>query len=244
MISISRLLLNKPIPVAKGIQFHQTKVEGVLAMGEEMYWGLLKLWCLKREDMIPVEDAITKTKTDFEIWCILAQSVPDFQVKVIASVHCFLHTKIEFLPMSNTIMIGETDSLTLLDEAFYLAMREICESVSELGTESKKEEQYQVTDNMSEREKQLVAKMKQREAQLAKMKDENGEGVEDRLIKQVIGLVAIGRYTFEEVYNMTIIQIVYLLRKYVDIQQYELYTTLSPYMDSKKSQGVKHWLDT
>jgi hemerythrin-like domain-containing protein len=35
-----------------------------------------------------------------------------------------------------------------------------------------------------------------------------------------------------------------LLKKHVEVQQYELYTTLSPYMDSKNGQGVKHWLDT
>ena len=43
---------------------------------------------------------------------------------------------------------------------------------------------------------------------------------------------------------MTIIQMINLLKKHVEVQQYELYTTLSPYMDSKNGQGVKHWLDT
>ena len=237
-------MTNTPIPLTQNIKFYQTRVGDILTMGEEMYWGLLKVWCLTREEMVPVENEVTKKLSDFQLWTALILTIQDFRQRVEASVDCFLHTKIEFLPTSHTIMIGETDSQILLDETLYFAMREICESVSELGTESKKDEQYQETKQMSEREKQIIAKFKKREAQLNEMKNAGDDGLENRLVKQIIGLVAIGNYTFEEVYNMTMIQIVYLLRKYVDIQQYELYTALSPYMDSKKSQGVKHWLDT
>ena len=34
-------------------------------------------------------------------------------------------------------MIGENDSLILLDEAFYYSMQEICQSLSRLGAEEK-----------------------------------------------------------------------------------------------------------
>lgn len=163
-------------------------------------------------------------------------------MRLIASVDCFLHTKVEFLPISNTIMIGEKDSSTILDVNFYEAMRNICKSITDLGSE-KKEEQFKETANMSEREKAMIRKMRANAEKLNRLK--NGEqNVEDRLVKQIISLVAIGHYTFDEVYEMTIVQLIYLLRKYVEIQQYELYTTLSPYMDSKKNQAPKHWLDT
>jgi len=245
MISLGRLMTNTPIPISGSLKFYQPSVGDVLTMGEEVYWGLLKAWCLSREEMIPSETEFTQKMTDFKLWEMFIWTSPEFRLRIQESVDCFLHTKIEFLLASHTIMIGETDSSTFLDESLYLAIREICESVSELGVEAKKDDQYKETKEMSAREKELIAKLKNREAQLNKIKNEGqADGVGDRLIKQIISLVAIGNYTFEEVYKMTIIQIVYLLRKYVDIQQYELYTALSPYMDSKKSQGVKHWLDT
>ena len=242
MISLGRLISPTPIPVVNKVRFHQATVQQILDMGEPTYWGMIKVWDLKRSEMIPEENEETKPLTDFQLWVLMVQNVPDFRKKVIASVHCFLRTKIEFLPISNTIMIGESDSLTFLDEAFYYSMQEICQSISHLGTEEK-EEQFQETENMSETEKRLIAKMKANAEKIDRIK--NGEkDVENRLVKQVISLVAIGKHTFEEVCNMTIIQMINLLKKHVEIQQYELYTSLSPYMDSKNGQGVKHWLDT
>ena len=85
--------------------------------------------------------------------------------------------------------------------------------------------------------------MRENAAKINKIKN-GDEKVKDRLANQIIALVAIGHYTFDDVYKMTIVQLVYLLKKYVSIQQYELYTALSPYVDSKKSQPIKHWLDT
>lgn len=242
MISLGRLMSATPIPVIDGIYFHQPNLREILDMGEQMYWGLLKVWDLSRKDMLDQETKDSLALDDFQLWSTIALNVPDFRNRVAASIDCFLHTKVEFLPISNTIMVGESDSPILLTETFYYAMREISQSLSHLGSD-KKEEQYQETEHMSEREKQLIAKMKASAEKLDKIK--NGErSVEDRLVKQIISLVAIGKYTFDEVYKMTIVQLVYLLKKYVEIQQYELYTALSPYMDSKKGQTVNHWLDT
>lgn len=242
MISLGRLITATPIPVVGQIKFHQSTIQEVLDMGEQMYWSMIKVWDLKRTEMIPQETEETQPLTDFQIWTMMVYNVPDFRTRVISSVQCFLHTKIEFLPISNTIMIGENDSLILLDEAFYYSMQEICQSLSRLGAEEK-EEQYQEHENMSEMEKRLIAKMKANAEKLDRIK--NGDkSVEDRLVKQVISLVAIGKHTYSEVCNMTIIQMINLLKKHVEVQQYELYTTLSPYMDSKNGQGVKHWLDT
>lgn len=242
MISAGRLITNTPFPVVGGIKFYQPTVGQVLDMGEEMYWGMLKMWDLDRKDMIGEETEATRDLDDFGVWKLCLFSSEVFRQRLINSVDCFLHTKIEFLPLSNTIVIGENISSTLLDETFYLTMRDISRSITALGAESK-EEQYKETDNMSDREREIMAKMRKSAEMLDRIK--NGDKkVEDRLVKQIVSLVAIGQYTFEEVFNFTIVQMVYLLRKYVDIQQYELYTALSPYMDSKKTQPVKHWLET
>ncbi len=164
------------------------------------------------------------------------------QLRFLASVDCFLNRKVEFLPGANTIIIGEDDSTVVVDENFYSVMNDICTALSDLGSEEKEEEQYRETPNMSEREKQMIRKMKARQEKLKKIKSKDGN-VENRLAKQIVSLVAIGEYTFDEVYSMTLVQMIYLLKKYVAIQNYVLYTGLSPYMDSKKSKPVAHWLD-
>ena len=242
MISLGIILEGGPIPVTSGINFYQGSIRDIMTVGEENYWGLLKLWDLTKSDMIPDTIKGTEALSDFDVWKTYALTVEDFRERVKLSVRLFFHTKIEFLPISNTIMIGESDSPILLDEAFYYSMKEICQSISSLGAEEK-EEQYKETENMSEREKQIIAKMKASAEKLERIKN-GDQDTKDRLVKQIVSLVAIGKYTFQEVYDMTIIQMMLLLKKYVDIQQYELVTALSPYMDSKKGQGVKHWLDT
>ena len=230
-----------PIPVAKNISFYQPTMRQILNMGEETYWSLLKIWNLSRKELIQTETPETQEMSDWEIWTNVMLHTPQLKQQLICSADCFLHAKIEFLPISNTIMIGEADSLVLLDEKMYNSIQEISRSFFELMVDPQ-EDQYHETENMSERERQIIQKMKESAAKLDKIK--NGERkTKDQLINQVISLVAIGHYAFNEVYDMTIVQMILLLKKYVAVQQYELYTVLSPYIDSKKGQGVSHWLD-
>lgn len=241
MISLGRLMTATPIPVAKDISFYQPTMRQILNMGEESYWSLLKIWNLSRKELIQTETPETQEMSDWEIWTNVMLHTPQLKQQLICSADCFLHAKIEFLPISNTIMIGEADSLVLLDEKMYNSIQEISRSFFELMVDPQ-EDQYHETENMSERERQIIQKMKESAAKLDKIK--NGERkTKDQLINQVISLVAIGHYAFNEVYDMTIVQMILLLKKYVAVQQYELYTALSPYIDSKKGQGVSHWLD-
>ena len=230
-----------PIPIARDISFYQPTMRQILNMGEESYWSLLKIWNLSRKELIQTETPETQEMSDWEIWTNVMLHTPQLKQQLICSADCFLHAKIEFLPISNTIMIGEADSLVLLDEKMYNSIQEISRSFFELMVDPQ-EDQYHETENMSERERQIIQKMKESAAKLDKIK--NGERkTKDQLINQVISLVAIGHYAFNEVYDMTIVQMILLLKKYVAVQQYELYTALSPYIDSKKGQGVSHWLD-
>ncbi len=240
-IKLERLLSNTPIPLINGLHLYQPTLQEIVDMSEVMYWSLLKLWCLNREELVPQETEETMKLTDYQMWCLYMFKSPEMQSRCIASVDLFLHTKIEFLTVSNTIVIGENDSSTIVDENFYKMMNDVCAALFNAGSEEK-EEQYKETSNMSEREREMIRKMKAREEKLNQIRNAN-EKSEDRLAKQIVSLVAIGGYTFDEVYNMTLIQMMYLLKKYVAIQRYELYTGLSPYMDSKKSQPPEHWLD-
>ena len=106
-----------------------------------------------------------------------------------------------------------------------------------------KDQQYKETKKMSAREKEMLEKMKAAEAKLNRIKY-GDSGANDVFGKQIVSLVAIGHYTFSQVYDMTMIQFTNLLMKYVDIERYELHTVLSPYISSKdaKSQENKHWL--
>ena len=96
---------------------------------------------------------------------------------------------------------------------------------------------------MSPRERKIYERMKAGREKLEKMKQTGDKN--DIFGKQIVGLVAIGHYTYKEVYDMTMLQFVTALRKYLDIQSYELRTQLSPYISSEdgKNQENKHWLD-
>ncbi len=240
-IKLERLLSNTPIPLINGLKLYQPTLQEIVDMGEGKYWSLLKLWCLKREELVPQETEETLKIDDFTMWCLYMLKSQEMQIACIESVDLFLHTKIEFLSVSNTIIIGENESSTIVDEKFYNLMNTVCSALFNVGSEEK-EEQYKENPNMSEREREMIRKMKAREEKLNQIKNADSK-TEDRLAKEIVSLVAIGGYTFDEVYNMTLIQMTYLLRKYVAIQRYELYTGLSPYMDSKKSKPPEHWLD-
>lgn len=240
-IKLERLLSNTPLPIREKLNFYQPKVQEIANMGEQMYWSMLKIWSMKREEILEKETEESMKLSDFQIWTTYITSSPEMIVVLTASVDCFFHTKVDFLPTVNTIIIGENENSTILDEGLYNLIHDICATLSNLDVEEK-EEQYKETPNMSEREKEMIRKMKLREQKLNKIKNSE-KNVENRLANQIVSLVAIGGYTFDEVYNMTMVQMVYLLKKYVAIQNYVLYTGLSPYMDSKKSKPVEHWLD-
>jgi len=241
-IKLERLLSNTPIPINTNLKFYQPKVQQIADMGEQMYWSMLKLWAIKREEILDKETEDTLKLADFQVWSTYVISSPELLMILAASVDCFFHSKVDFLPTVNTIIIGENENSTILDEELYSVIRDVCITLSNLDGDEEKEEQYKETPNMSEREKEMIRKMKMREEKLNKIKHSEKE-VENRLANQIVSLVAIGEYTFDEVYNMTMVQMIYLLKKYIAIQQYVLYTGLSPYMDSKTSKPIQHWLD-
>ena len=61
MISLGRLISPSPIPVTDNISFYQSTIDEILQMGENMYWSLLKVWDLQREDLLSEESDYSKT---------------------------------------------------------------------------------------------------------------------------------------------------------------------------------------
>jgi hypothetical protein len=242
MISLAKVLSGKPIEVVKDIFFYQPTLQDIVDMGETSYWGLLNTWTIDRKDMIQEENEKTLELDDYLLWKACVFSSPVFKGALIQSCNVLLKAKVEFYDLSGTIYIGEKSSGVILDETFYLLMKELCHRFIPDSSASDEGSQYQITDNMSERERQMIEKMKASEKKIEQTKNPDKKP-EDYLGNRILGLVAVGGYTFEQVYNMTMLQFNMLLQKYVDIQTFELRTSLSPYISSEEGQTNKFWLD-
>ena len=243
MISLAKVFSGKPMRIIKDIYFYQPTLQEIVDMGEETYWFSLNIWLLKRKDMVAEENEITMAMSDFELWKECVFSSPHLKQNLMISCSILLHQKIEFFEISNTIYIGEKGLGIILDDSFYLFIRELCQKlISYVSASDKKDEQYKEVEGMSERERQMIEKMKASEAKLeiAKNKDSNPE---DSFGRRILGLVAIGHYTVEQVYNMTMLQFNLLLQKYVDIQSFELRSALAPYISSEDGQTNEFWLN-
>lgn len=242
MISLAAVLSGKPVPVTQGIKFYQPTLQEIIDMGETTYWTILNLWTLKRKDMIEHETMATETLDDYTLWKTCILSNPVVRRSFTLSCAVLLKSKVEFYDVSGTIYIGEKSSGVILDETFYLLMKELCFRIIPQSSASEEDSQYRETDNMSERERQMIEKMKAAEKKIEQTKNPDKKP-EDYLGNRILGLVAVGGYTFEQVYNMTMLQFNMLLQKYVDIQTFELRTSLSPYISSDEGQTNKFWLD-
>lgn len=243
MISLAKVFSGKPLLMTQNIYFYQPTLQDIVDMGENFYWLYLNIWMIKRKEMILTETEETSALSDFEVWKMMIFSVPDMKNTLTQSVSVLLKEKIEFFDLSNTICIGERGLGIILDEGFYLLMRELCQKLtSYVSASDKKDEQYKEVEGMSERERRMIEKMKASEAKLevAKNKDSNPE---DSFGRRILGLVAIGHYTVEQVYNMTMLQFNLLLQKYVDIQSFELRSALAPYISSEDGQTNEFWLN-
>lgn len=239
--SLGLLLSGDPIKITSRLKFYQPTVRDVVTMGEERYNLLLRIWTVTRDELIPEENDYTQDKDDYTIWFEYIMSVPKMQEALEESCLVFFRKKIEFLPLTHTISIGEGESSELLDLGLYLTVKSLFSKLVQKRDD--KDQQYKETKKMSAKEKEMLEKMKAAEAKLNRIK--HGEsGADDIFGKQIVSLVAIGHYTYEQVYDMTMLQFTNLLMKYVDIERYELHTVLSPYISSKdaKSQDNKHWL--
>ena len=242
MISLARVLSKEPIPLMGSIKFYQPTLQEIVEMGEGNYWVALSLWLLNREDLMAQESENTRQLDDYNVWRLYVLGTPSIRKTLEKSCRILLREKVEFFDISGTIYIGEKESGVILDETFYLLMREICNRVMPVDSASENG-QFKETKNMSERERKMIEKMKMSEKKVEETKNPNKKP-EDFLGNRILGLVAVGGYTFEQVYNMTMLQFNMLLQKYVDIQTFELRTQLSPYISSEDDRNSnKFWLD-
>lgn len=194
--------------------------------------------------MIGEETEATRALDDFDLWKAYIFSSPQLRLALMQSCNALLKSKIEFFDISGTIYIGEKASGVILDTTFYLLMKELCQKITPESSASDEGKQYKKTKNMSEHERRLIEKMEAGNKRVEDIKNQDQVNPEDYLGRKILALVAVGHYTFEQVYNMTMLQFNLLLQKYVDIQSFELRTALSPYISSEDGQNEnKFWLD-
>jgi hypothetical protein len=67
MISLAKVLSGKPILITQNIYFYQPTIQEITDMGDDIYWGAINLWLLKRSDLIPEETEETKSLDDYEV---------------------------------------------------------------------------------------------------------------------------------------------------------------------------------
>lgn len=243
MISLAQVLSSKPILLTQNLYFNQPTLQEIIDMGENTYWAAVNIWTLKRKDIIAEENEFTQQLSDYEVWKQYMLSAPILRRSLAISCQILLKTKIEFFDVSNTIYIGERESGLILDDKLYLVMNELCNKILPDVGASEEGQQYRETENMSERERQLIEKMKMGQKKIEQINNPSSKP-EDYLGNKILGLVAIGHYTFEQVYNMTMLQFNKLLKKYVDVQSFEIRSMLSPYISSEDGQNEnKFWLD-
>lgn len=242
MISLAKILSGKPIHVNSHLFFYQPTLQEIIDMGEGVYWSSINIWTLKRKEIIPEENEYTESMDDYDAWKAYIMSNPAVKQVLAESCSIFFKSKVEFFDISNTIYVGEKESGMILDNTSFLLIRDIFSSILPDAQENDEDSQYKETDNMSERERQMIAKMKQSQKKIEETKNPN-KRPEDYLGNKILGLVAVGHYTFEQVYNMTMLQFNKLLKKYVDVQNYEIRSMLSPYISSEDGQDLKYWLD-
>ena len=234
-ISPAFLLTGERIRVAKSLYIYQPTVKDLSLIGEEEMGHLISVWNLTRKDILPKETDETWNMEDWDVYkkflCY------DIQMQTIFrnSVLFFLHAKVEFLKMSNSIFIGELKSGIELTQELFSEIQGVIKKV----TSQKEENQRNQVSPRSKKAEEIHQKVLKGEQQIKDFKSSKGE---DSLSTQIVSIVGHG-HSYEEVYRMTIIQFRTLLEKIVEIENYNLSTVLSPYINKKDKGKNKHWLE-
>ena len=234
-ISLSKLLLGEGIDVNSKITIFQPTIRDIVVLGYERFGGLYSIWNLTRKDLVPKETDETWNLEDWDVYKKFIIYNPDLQKIFKDSVLFFMHKKVEFLKMQNSIFIGELESGIELTEELFSEIQGVIKQIT-----SQKEEDLKTKNApRSKRAQEIHDKIVAGQKKLDEFKKEKGV---DDLANKVVGLVAHG-YGYDEVFNMTLFQFNALIEKVVQVENYTITSMLSPYMDKKHKGKNKHWLE-
>lgn len=224
------------IDVVRGkIEIFQPTIRDIVTIGYNRFGSLYGVWNLQRKDLLVEETDETWNLDDFEVYKKFMCYNPELQKIFKDSVLFFIHKNVEFLKMENTIFIGELESGIELTQELFSKIQSVIKQITSQKEEDIKSQNAPRSKKAQEIHDKIVAGQKR----LAEMKQEMGE---DDMASRIVGVVGHG-HTYEEVYNMTLIQFNALLEKLVQIENYTLTTMLSPYADKKHKSKNKHWLE-
>lgn len=234
-ISWSRLLTGEGITLNSKITIFQPTLRDIVILGYERFGNLYSIWNLTRKELVPEETDETWNMEDFDVYKKFMIYNPDLQKVFKDSVLFFMHQKVEFLKMQNSIFIGELESGIELTEELFSEIQGVIKQIT-----SQKEEDSKIQNApRSKRAQEIHDKIVAGQQRLEEIKKEKGE---DDLASQIVAVVAHG-HSYETVYNMTLIQFRAVLEKMVQIENYTITSLLSPYVDKKHKGKNKHWLE-
>lgn len=234
-ISLSRLLTGEGIVINSKITIYQPTIKDIVTLGYDRFGSLYTIWNLRRRDLIKEETDETWNLEDFDVYKKFMIYNPDLQKIFCDSVLFFMHKKVEFLKMQNSIFIGELESGIELTEELFSEIQGVIRQVT-----SQKEEDIRMKNApRSKRAQEIHNKIVAGQQRLEEIKKEKGE---DDLASQIVAVVAHGQ-SYEAVYNMTLLQFRAVLEKMVQIENYTITSLLSPYVDKKHKGKNKHWLE-
>lgn len=234
-INIPLLLSGERIILQRGIGIFHPTIKDISILGYERFGQLCSIWNLKRSDLLKEE---TDETWNLEDWDVIKKFLFfDLSLQKIFSdsVLFFLHKKVEYLKMSNSIFIGELESGIELTEELFSEIQNVIRQI----TLQKDEEQNSKNVQRSKRAQEIHDKIVEGQKKLDEFNKEKGR---DELSSQIVSLVAHG-FSYNDVYNMTLFQFKALLEKIVQIENYKITTLLSPYIDKKNKGKNKHWLE-
>ena len=234
-INPALLLSGEGIKINNVVTIYQPTVRDVAHLGNERYGSLYAVWGLQRKDLIKEETDETWNLEDFDVYKKVMCYNLDLQKVFKDSVLFFIHKKVEFLKMQNSIFIGELESGVELTEELFSEIQ----GVIKLITSQKEEDIKTQNAPRSKKAQEIHDKIVSGQKRLDEIKRESGI---DTLSNQIVALAAHG-WKFEDIYDMTLIQFRAVLEKIVQIENYNITSMLSPYMDKKHKGKNKHWLE-
>lgn len=235
IISLSRLLTGEGIELNSKITIFQPTIKDIVILGYERFGSLYSIWNLTRKELVPEETDETWNMEDFDVYKKFMIYNPDLQKIFKDSVLFFLHKKVEFLKMQNSIFIGELESGIELTEELFSEIQGVIKQIT-----SQKEEDLKIKNApRTKRAQEIHDKIVAGQQRLEEIKKENGN---DDLASQIVAVVAHG-HSYESVYNMTLLQFRAILEKMVQIENYQITSMLSPYVDKKHKGKNRHWLE-
>lgn len=234
-INISRILTGEGIELNSKITIFQPTIKDIVILGNERFGNLYTIWNLSRKDLVPEETDETWNLEDWDVYKKFIIYDLNLQKIFKDSVLFFMHKKVEFLKMQNSIFIGELESGIELTEELFSEIQSVIKQIT-----SQKEEDINIQNApRSKRAQEVHDKIVKGQQRLAEIKKEKGE---DDLASQIVAVVAHG-HSYETVYNMTLLQFRAVLEKIVQIENYQIACLLSPYADKKHKSKTKHWLE-